>query len=296
MVDRLEVPQMVTQTGAFCYHRFGFVDAPITSPIVVGYDGSPGGRRAASWAGAVAAGRPGCEIHLVQALALPPVLPHSWERTAEEILADAERQARGDLAAASAALAATGVPVRIHLRRWLPVDTLLEAARDLDARLLVVGQHGHRATRLLLGSTSGAVSRVADIPVVVVRGAERRRPPERVLLAIDGSTASRRAALAAAAWFPRAEFVGASFRSGSEGLDDAALGELLRALLPANARIRRTSAAGDAAEGLLALIADESIDLVAAGRRGHGLLAELLLGSVSEKLLQLSDCPILLAH
>ena len=272
------------------------MESPVASPIVVGYDGSPGGRRATAWAGAVAAGRPGSVVHLVHALALPPLLPHSWERTAEEILADAESAARADLETAGAGLTAAGVAVRIHLRRWLPIDTLLEAARDLGAGMLVVGQHGHRATRLLLGSTSGAVSRVAEIPVVVVRGAERRRPPERVLLAIDGSPACRRAALAAAAWFPHAELVGASFRSGGEGLDDTALEEFLRGLLPPSTRFRRTSADGDPAEGLLALVASESIDLVAAGRRGHGLLRELLLGSVSEKLLQLADCPVLLAH
>ena len=47
---------------------------------------------------------------------------------------------------------------------------------------------------------------------------------------------------------------------------------------------------------ILELIASEEIDLLATGTRGMGPLAELLLGSVSDKLIQLADCPVLLSR
>jgi nucleotide-binding universal stress UspA family protein len=62
------------------------------------------------------------------------------------------------------------------------------------------------------------------------------------------------------------------------------------------ARHELRTAEGNPAEELLALARNEEVDLVAAGRRGHGPLHELLVGNVAEKLLQLAPCPLLLAH
>ena len=56
------------------------------------------------------------------------------------------------------------------------------------------------------------------------------------------------------------------------------------------------TSAGDAAAALLELAASSGSDLMCAGRRGSGPLRDLLLGSVAEKLLQLSPCPLLLSH
>lgn len=287
---------MVTQETAICYHHFASVKSTGVSPIVVGFDGSRDAERAADWAAATALLHPGTRVRLVEALALPPLPHHGWERTAQEILESAEREATLVLERACERLQARGAAVDTELRRWLPAETLLEASHAHGAGLLVVGQHGHRPSRLLLGSTSGAVSRLAECPVVVVRGADRPAPPRRILLALDGSPASARAAAAATRWFPGAELVAASFRSADEGLDDAALAALLETLEIPRRRLARRSEEGEPASGLLALAVREEIDLVTAGRRGHGLLRELLLGSVSEKLLQLAPCPLLLAH
>ena len=40
----------------------------------------------------------------------------------------------------------------------------------------------------------------------------------------------------------------------------------------------------------------EGADLITAGRRGQSAWEDLLTGSVSDKLLQLAPCPVLLAH
>jgi nucleotide-binding universal stress UspA family protein len=263
---------------------------------VIGFDGREDGRRAASWARGAALGAPGTVLHLTHAVALPGVPMHSLHLSAEELLTAAEREIREKLEAARAELAADGLTVEVHVRRWLPADTLIEQAEALHAALIVVGQHGGRARRVLIGSTSGRVSREARVPVVVARGAQRPSPPQRILVAADGSPGCRAALAAARGLFPDARLLLASIRDRTGGLADAALADFARSTGLDPATVELHSTAGDAAAALLALAASSEVDLLCAGRRGGGPLLDLLLGSVSEKLLQLAPCPLLLAH
>jgi nucleotide-binding universal stress UspA family protein len=271
------------------------VTAPI-APIVVGFDGSRDARRAASWAGAAARARPGTPVHLVHALTLPPIPFPAPSGTVEELIARHESEQRALLDGARSELAASGVAAAVFLRRWLPVETLLDHARDRGAQLLVVGQRGDRATRLLLGSVSSALARAAELPTVVVRGECGTAPPARVLLALDGSAAAAHAAAAAARWSHGAHCLAVHVRTGDAEIDEAALRRQLEGAAPELARAPLRIVDGPLVETLLALAESEQIDLVAAGRRGLARWTELLLGGVSEKLVQLAPCPVLLAH
>jgi nucleotide-binding universal stress UspA family protein len=51
---------------------------------------------------------------------------------------------------------------------------------------------------------------------------------------------------------------------------------------------------GEAAQVIIDCIVSEKVDAVVVGRRGHGQLAGLLLGSVSQKLATLSPCPTII--
>lgn len=51
---------------------------------------------------------------------------------------------------------------------------------------------------------------------------------------------------------------------------------------------------GDPAEGILAMAKRGQVDCIVLGRRGHGRLAGLLLGSVSSKVAQLAPCTTIL--
>ncbi|MEO8198501.1 MAG: universal stress protein [Thermoanaerobaculia bacterium] len=264
--------------------------------IVIGFDGREDGHRALAWAGAFARETPGTVLHLTHALALPAVPMHSLDLSAEEIFSAAERDIRGQLEAARGELAAAGIASEIHIRRWLPADTLIEQADELGAVLIVVGQHGGRARRVLIGSTSGQVSREARVPVVVARGALRPSPPRRILVGADGSAGSRAALTAARNLFPDAQLLMASFRDRAGGLQTGELAAFVRDAGLDLSRVELHSSEGDAAAALLALAANREVDLLCAGRRGGGPLLDLLLGSVSEKLLQLAPCPLLLSH
>jgi nucleotide-binding universal stress UspA family protein len=52
--------------------------------------------------------------------------------------------------------------------------------------------------------------------------------------------------------------------------------------------------AGDPAETICRMAEDEGFDLIVIGNRGRGLFSELLMGSVSHKILQHASCPVLL--
>jgi nucleotide-binding universal stress UspA family protein len=49
---------------------------------------------------------------------------------------------------------------------------------------------------------------------------------------------------------------------------------------------------GDPAEEIIKAVVSEKVDALVVGRRGHGKLAGLLLGSVSQKLVSLSPCMV----
>jgi nucleotide-binding universal stress UspA family protein len=265
-------------------------------PIVaVGHDGTDASRPALEWAEEVAAATPGARLDLVHAASLPPIPVQIGGFTVDELLDRHESEVRALLEGEQHRLAARGVESRVVMRRWLAAETLIEHARDEGAGLLVVGQHGGRAGRLLLGSVSAEVARDAEAPVVVVRG-ESPSPPRRVLLATDGSTPSLRAAAAVARWFPRAEVLALHLRDRDASLDLGELTQSLGAAGIAAERLELRVSDEPAAAALLAVAGDEAIDLVAAGRRGRSGWRERILGGVSEKLLHLAPCPVLVAH
>jgi nucleotide-binding universal stress UspA family protein len=114
----------------------------------------------------------------------------------------AEKIAAEGVSLAEAAGFTTAIPMAVkeESKTW---RTLLAAADELQARLIVIGAHGRSGVeRLLLGSVSGAVVTRARTPVLIVPegGAAGRGGP--LLLCNDGSDDARRAIEAAAELFP----------------------------------------------------------------------------------------------
>jgi nucleotide-binding universal stress UspA family protein len=137
-----------------------------TYHIVVGVDGSAGGRRALRWAVREAAARGGT----VQA-----VIAWRWDSldrppyTATR--ADEERQRSQSVVeheiASIPGFERAGVPIAAEVVEGLPAEVLSAAARSAD--LLVLGSHGHgRMRHTVLGSVSEACIRTATCPVVVL--------------------------------------------------------------------------------------------------------------------------------
>jgi nucleotide-binding universal stress UspA family protein len=106
--------------------------APCT--VVVGYDGSEASRRAL-WRAAEAAGSGG---EVVVVTAAPPLGPHEWG-TEPEIPIEATWRL---LEEAATLLEGNAIDVSTRIERAEPAEALAEAARSVDADLIVVGARG----------------------------------------------------------------------------------------------------------------------------------------------------------
>ena len=137
--------------------------------VVVGVDGSPGSRKALTWA-ATEAAEHGANLIVVNVWehTLPPpagsvsvserYVPDSSQRTAEELLTEIKEVLGED----------PPVVVQPTVKQGNPAKVLIEQSTDAD--LLVVGTRGHGGFRgLVLGSVSQHVAGYAKCSVAVVR-------------------------------------------------------------------------------------------------------------------------------
>jgi nucleotide-binding universal stress UspA family protein len=134
--------------------------------IVVGVDGSDGGRRALDWAAAEAAARGGT-VQAVTAWRWDGIESGAGVATSP---ADERRHAEAILHRELEALTArhgAAHPVAGEVVEGMPARALTAAARRAD--LLVLGSHGHsRLRHTVLGSVSEECIRLATCPVLVV--------------------------------------------------------------------------------------------------------------------------------
>lgn len=198
----------------------------------------------------------------------------------------------------------------------------MRAAEDWRADLVVLGARGLGAVKgFLLGSVSLAVARHAPCPVLVVKGDARAL--RTALVAVDGSDESA-AAAAFLARLPLNRSVAVQLLGVVEGprfpstapaaasgvllaAIDAIIAERSTALRRALHRLtvpfgNRTSAVqwrvavGHPTDEIVRAAAAADADLVVVGARGLGTLKRLLLGSVSEGVLQHADRPVLIVR
>jgi nucleotide-binding universal stress UspA family protein len=137
--------------------------------IVVGVDGSPGSRKALTWAAAEAAthGSDLVVLNVWEHTLLPPAgsvsvseryVPEPTQRTADELLQIIKEELGED----------PPVLVQPHVKQGRPAEVLINESTNAD--LLVVGTRGHGGfAGLVLGSVSQHVAAYAKCPVTVVR-------------------------------------------------------------------------------------------------------------------------------
>ncbi|MBI3465794.1 MAG: universal stress protein [Planctomycetes bacterium] len=213
-----------------------------------------------------------------------------------------------------------------------PQRGLLIAADEWQAGMIVVGARGAGPiSRLLLGSVSTTVAQSAKAPVLVVRAPEGDQPssPLRVLVAYDGSDASRHATdlLRQLTWpadaagrvmtvcepmlvgqlpewlekqprEPEFEAMSQMWVREHEAENRATHDELsaYSQTLPAAFHHDPLVVEGDPADEILKAIDREGSDLIVMGARGLGALERLFLGSTSQKVLSHAPCSVLLVR
>ena len=110
------------------------------------------------------------EIHAVHAYQLS-----AYASPNSDLARDLEVQIRAEVEAFLATIETFGVPVKMALRLGVPYVEIVEAARELNAELVVMGTTGKTGLQhLLLGSVAERVVRTADVPVLSVRYVEAK--------------------------------------------------------------------------------------------------------------------------
>lgn len=281
--------------------------------VVVGVDGSAPSLAALRWAATEARYRKA---------ALQILLAYHWRFPGARLLAthgvaEAIYEQTNQVVEEAVALArktAPDVDVRGFAVFGHPAPVLLEAAYQAVAT--VVGHRGHGGfARLLLGSVAMQVAAHAPGPVVVVRG--RTEPAiEPVVVGVDGSPAAdvaldaafaaasaRDVGLVVARAFPDARRADATSVT-PPGHDPATFLAAQRDELVAHVGrwrdryplvpVEHEILPGDATDVLTTL--SLRAQLVVVGSRGRGGFTQLTLGSVSQQLIQHTDCPVLIAR
>lgn len=228
-----------------------------------------------------------------------------------DVMADAER----DLRAAIGRLARGRPPAHdVRVRLGSAFGEILNAARETDADVVVLGAHGRHYLRgLLLGTTAARVARHGERPVLVVRKAAPRSY-RRVIVATDFSEHARRALRAARALAPAAEmqlfhayeiWYEHRLRSGITSdevrrmhldYEEVARGKLTELARDAGLDAAATPLVvryGYAGNLVPKAAAEWRADLVVAGTRGLTGVGYALLGSVAEHILRESPCDVL---
>lgn len=284
---------------------------PARGAVVVGVDGSPTSDAATLWAAAEAVRR-AAPLHVVCAREdFVGAMMSSEGMVGRLELGDDSSAQTAESAASAAREAFPALRVTTATPYGRPARHLVEASAGAD--LVVVGSRGQgRLSSVLLGTTSLQTVSHAHCPVVVIREPHPHPGTDlHVVVGVDGSErASAALRFAAEAAGPRGtvEVVYAWWLEVIDGVVVTTEGspewriadEQHRILLERavgdvpdrfpDIRFTSRSVRGHAAQVLVE--AAHSADLLVVCARGRGGFAGLLLGSVSQRVLESAPCPV----
>lgn len=277
--------------------------------ILVAYDGSPSARNALVQACRLAK----TDKSWIKVLAVLPAYEGDLEligvsRITETITGPGQTL----LGEAKAIADAADVHVLANMEQGEPYDRIVHVADDENCDLIVMGRRGlTQLDRGLMGSVTARVIGHTRKDVLVVP-ATASLEWDRLLLATDGSPYSA-AAVARAIAIAKARHAGMTAVSVAYTNDEfSALApaeahslvrraqELLQDIKPqaAAAEVALTTVVreGEPQEAILALAAAMKASLIVMGSHGRKGLTRLLMGSVTEHVIGLGDCPVLVSH
>lgn len=204
------------------------------------------------------------------------------------------------------------------LEHGSPLAHILNTAKLLDPSLIVVGSHGHGAMHhLLMGSICEAVLKHSSWPVMIVPARRHSRSPamtHSILVPIDFSDITHAVlreaqklakALSAKVWLIHVGSVEPDVM-GAESLPVMVRDSSARQLRTQHQKLQEyekwlRDQGTQTTSMLVSGLPDEKIlaecdrlkpDFVLMGSHGHGALHDLLMGSVCEKVLRRSKCPV----
>lgn len=239
-------------------------------------------------------------------LPLPTVMPlvsnPEYEALAPQIAARAESDAAQRIAHLRELAAAAGVTMELRLRRGAePYEEIVQEARERRSDLIVIRRRGQRSflANLLVGEMVSKVVTHAPCHVLVVpRGA--RMWSQRVLVAVDPATPGRQIvtlgmAVAAQCSLPL-HLVSVVPTEALRAPAEAFIGDMLTLAKAGGLAGTGEVRCGKPFTEILASAAASRSDLIVMGAREDSRIGRALLGGVAQKVMGLSEHPVLVLH
>lgn len=279
-----------------------------TAAILVATDGSE-----RSDAALAAAHRLAHTLGAVEVLSVLEPMPIISPEAQLPIAAELEEERREDrIAAVHAQLQRVTGSDRswpVDIGEGVPAALIVRRARELQAKVIVVGLGRHRIVDRLFGSEMALqVLRMATVPVLCVAPTGLAGKPRRILAAVDFSDMSVDALRAAIPLFgdkASLDLVHVVSRDQATGVWEQwqeiyakALKDSFEKLrqeleLPAGTTVQVETFTGDPAGELLQAAETDQADLIVTGSHGHGFLSRMLLGSVATGIIRGAKCSVL---
>lgn len=284
------------------------------SYIAIGIDGSGGSSRALDWAAAEAS-RHNCDLEILHAIDIPaPTGIYGRARLSPIVVAELKRFSHDLLRAAAQRVAAIAPGIKVSTRTKIGSPAAVLVHTSLRAEAIVVGSRGLGAFEAFIGSVSTKVAARAHCPVLVIPDHGVDLPADApIVVGIDDSkfsAAALRFALAEARLhdttvravnayqlpmvsIPLAPGVLSSFEIAAH--DEAV------AMVEKRVSQARTSDSDDVKVDAVAVQAPtvdsiltyaDDAQLIVVGSHGRGVTGQMILGSVSRRLLHQTDRPV----
>jgi nucleotide-binding universal stress UspA family protein len=270
----------------------------VSGPILCGVDESAHAAQAARLAADLAV-RLGVRLVLLHVAPEPWVSAHTPDHH-EELQKEMAFERAGHLATVLDPIDVGPIaPVQRAVEFGHPVEVMRASATELGATCLVVGSRGQGAVEeVLVGSTSGALAREAPCPVILVPGEpaawNERSADDTIVCGVDGSDSSLAAARKAGELAQRLDarlVLATVFETLRDEAPDTVVEEI-RAAAP-DVRISFESLNGAPSNELLELARRREARLVVVGSRGRSPVRGAVLGSVSARVVQEADRPVM---
>jgi len=262
--------------------------------LLVCTDGSENSRAALAEALSLAKAC-GSQVYLLQVVAIIP----EFEAAAPDLMAQVSEEVRKQLEATKTEAASMGVSLEPRVSRGVSVPgAILQEAERIQPDLIVMGRYGRTGlARLMMGSVTARIIGHSPFNVLVVpMGATISF--ERILIASDGSPYSQ-AAFAAALALARgreSKIFGVSVAAEEGEIPRAQeiVHQMLTAANQAGMPIQTSMPQGQPPDdGIIQVAIKNEVDVIVVGSHGRTGLKRLLMGSVTERVIGQSPCPVL---
>jgi uncharacterized protein len=239
----------------------------------------------------------GAQVHVMSLVA--PGVEH--EALGESILKQELELAQGHLDQIKAQAQAAGVACETHLVQGNQIhEEIVDLADRVKADVIVMGRRGRRGlARLMLGHATAQVIGQAHCNVLVVPRAAKVEG-RHIVLATDGSRFADTAAVTAGAL---ARMCNTPVTVASVTADDQApevradlsqaVDRVVAHMRASGARVEGKVLHGEPASAITGVARESGADLIVTGSHGRTGLERVLIGSTSERILNATECAVL---